>query len=139
MWLWKVANEKDPCSHAIKALQHLGQDATIYIDPCYSLVNAIHTYSYAFVVPKSDSLWRDVDGPKWVPDPKLLRGKGRPVASRIRNEMDGVRLEPGSRRPDSDLREIQQKQSCGLCHQHEHNRRRCPLSRGASTSINNPN
>ncbi|XP_050260028.1 uncharacterized protein LOC126705126 [Quercus robur] len=134
---WQM--RKIPCSHAIKALQYLGQDATAYIDPCYSLVNAIHTYSHAFVVPKSDSLWRDVDGPKWVPDPKLLRGKGRPVASRIRNEMDGVRREPGSRRPDSDLREIQQKQSCGLCHQHGHNRRRCPLSRGASTSSNNPN
>ena len=135
----KWQNRKIPCSHAIKALQYLGQDATAYIDPCYSLVNAIHTYSHAFVVPKSDSLWRDVDGPKWVPDPNLLRAKGRPVASRIRNEMDGVRQEPRSRRPDSNLREIQQKQSCGLCHQHGHNRRRCSLSRGASTSSNDPN
>ena len=30
--------------------------------------------------------------------------KGRPVASRIRNEMDGVRLGSGSWRPDSYLR-----------------------------------
>ena len=96
-------------------------------------------YSHAFVVPKSESLWRDVDGPKWVLDPNLLRGKGRPMASRIRNEMDGVRRELGSRRPDSDLSEIQQKQSCGLCHQHGHNRRRCPLSHGALTSSNDPN
>ncbi|XP_065615701.1 uncharacterized protein LOC136061628 [Quercus suber] len=135
----KWQNRKIPCSHAIKALQHLGQDATTYIDPCYSLENAIRTYSHPFVVPLSDTLWRDMDGPKWVPDPNLLRGKGRPVASRIRNEMDGVRREPGTRRPNSDLREIQQKQSCGLCHQHGHNRRRCPLSRGASTSDNDPN
>ncbi|XP_030923162.1 uncharacterized protein LOC115950052 [Quercus lobata] len=135
----KWQNRKIPCSHAIKALQHLGQDATTYIDPCYSLNNAILTYSHAFVVPKSELLWRDVDGPKWVPDPNLLRGKGQLVASRIRNEMDGVRREPGSRRPDSDLREIQQKQSCELCHQHGHNRRRCPLSRGVSTSSNDPN
>ena len=95
---------KIPCSHAIKALQHLGQDATTYIDPCYSLVNVIHTYSHAFVLSKLESLWRDVDGPKWVFDPNLLRGKGR-----LQNEMDRVRREPGSRRPDSDLREIQQK------------------------------
>ncbi|KAK9998056.1 hypothetical protein SO802_017659 [Lithocarpus litseifolius] len=120
-------------------LQLLEQDATRYIDPCYSLENAIRTYSHQFMVPKSESLWRDVDGPKWVPDPALLRGKGRPVKSRIRNEMDGVRRESRSRRPDSDLREIQQQQSCGLCHQHGHNRRRCPLSRGASTSSNDPN
>ncbi|XP_075654959.1 uncharacterized protein LOC142625145 [Castanea sativa] len=118
----------------LEVLQYLGKDASAYIDPCYSLENAIRTYSHQFVVPKSESLWRDVEGPKWVPDPGLLRAKGRLVKSRIRNEMDGVRRKPGSRRPDSDLREIQQKQSCGLCHQHGHNRRRCPLSRGASTS-----
>ncbi|XP_075647806.1 uncharacterized protein LOC142618701 [Castanea sativa] len=134
----KWQNRKIPCSHAITVLQYLGQDGTAYIDPCYSLDNAIRTYSHQFVVPKSESLWRDVEGPKWVPDPDLLRAKGRPVKSRIRNEMDGVRRKSGSQRPDSDLREIQQKQSCGLCHQHGHNRRRCPLSRGASTSNTDP-
>ncbi|KAL0001679.1 hypothetical protein SO802_015460 [Lithocarpus litseifolius] len=121
----KWQNLKIPCSHAIIVLQLLEQDATRYIDLCYSLENAIRTYSHQFMVPKSESLWRDVDGPKWVPNPALLRGKGRPVKSRIRNEMDGVRREPRSRRPNSDLREIQQQQSCGLCHQHGHNRRRC--------------
>ena len=135
----KWQNQKIPCSHAITTLQHLGQDAITYIDPCYSLENTICSYSHAFVVPKSKSLRRYVDGPKWVPNPDLLRAKGRPVKSRIWNEMDGVRQEPGSRRPNYDLREIQQKQSCGLCHQHEHNCRRCPLSYGASTSSNDPN
>ena len=91
------------------------------------------------MVPKLESLWRDMDGPKWVPDPDLLRAKGQPVKFRIRNEMDGVQREPGSRRLDSGLREIQQKQSCGLCHQHGHNRKRCLLSRGASISSNDPN
>ena len=86
----KWQNRKIPCSHAITALQHLGQDVTTYIDPCYSLENAICTYSHVFVVPKSESLWRDVDGPKWVPDPDLLRAKGRTVKSRIQNEMDGA-------------------------------------------------
>ena len=103
----KWQNRKIPCSHAINALQHLGQDATTYIDPCYSLENAIHTYSHAFVVPKSKTLWRDVNGRKWVPEPNLLRAKGQPVVSRIRNEMDRVRQESGSRRLDSNLREIQ--------------------------------
>ena len=135
----KWQNRKIPCSHAIKALQHSGKDAITYIDPCYSLENANRTYLHAFVVPKSESLWRDVDGPKWVPDLNLLQAKGRPVASRIQNEMDGVWRELGSRRPDSDLREIHQKQSCGLCHQHGHNCRRCPLSFGALTSNNDPN
>ena len=129
---WK--NLKIPCSHAIKVLKGLHLDAPSYIDPCYSLNNAIFTYSHNFVVPKSESLWRDVRGPWWVPDPQLLRAKGRPMMSRIRNEMDGVRRERGSRREDPDLREIQSRQRCKLCHQEGHNRRCCPNSRGASTS-----
>ena len=48
------------------------------------------------MVPKLESLWRDMDGPKWMPDSDLLQAKGRPVKSRIRNEMDGVQREPGS-------------------------------------------
>ena len=43
-------------------------------------------------------------------DPNLLRTKCRPVKSRIRNEMDGVRRERGSQREDLDLREIQPRQ-----------------------------
>ena len=86
----KWQNLKIPCSHAIKVLQGLHLNATSYIDPCYSLKNVILTYSHNFVVPKSESLWRDVCKPRWVPDPQLLRGIGRPMKSRIRNEMDGV-------------------------------------------------
>ena len=69
-----------------------------------------------------------------MPDSQLLRAKGRPMKSRIKNEMDGVRREWGSWREDPDLREIQPRQRCGVCHEEGHNRRRCPNSRGASTS-----
>ena len=103
-------NIKIPCSHAIKIFYSLRLDATSYIDPCYSLDNVIHTYSHQFVVPKSESLWRDVTRPRWMLNPNLLRAKGRPMKSRIRNKMDGVRQERGSRREDSDLREIQLRQ-----------------------------
>ena len=130
----KWQNIKIPCSHAIKVLQGLHLNATSYIDPCYSLENAINIYAHQFVVSKSESLWRDVHGPRWVPNPKLLRGKDRPVKSRIRNEMDGVRQGPGSRKEDPDLREIQPRQQRGLCHVEGHNRRRCPNSHMALTS-----
>ena len=76
-------------------------------------------------------------GPKWLPNPALLRAKGQPVKSRIRNEMDGVRnkdREPRWRREDADLIESQPKQTCGLCHASGHNRIKCPQSRGPSTS-----
>ena len=95
----KWQNQKIFFSHAIKVLQFLGQDATRYIDLYYSLENVIHTYSHAFVVPKSESLWRDVNGQKWVPNLELLRAKGRLVKFRLRNEMDGVQRELGSQRP----------------------------------------
>ena len=86
----KWQNIKILYSHAIKFFQSLRVDPTSYIDPCYSLDNVIHTYSRQFVVLKSESLWRDVSGPWWVPDPNLLQAKGHPAKSRIRNEMDGV-------------------------------------------------
>ena len=98
------------------------------------LNNAILTYSHNFVVPKSESLWRDVRKLRRVPDPQLLLAKGRPMKSRIRNEMDGVWRERGSRKEDPDLREIQSRQRCEVCHQEGHNRRSCPNSHGASTS-----
>ena len=63
------------------------------------------------------------------------------MKSRIRNEMDGVRnkdREPGWRREDTDLIKSQPKQTCGLCHASGHNRRKCPQSRGASTSNHVP-
>ncbi|XP_065626133.1 uncharacterized protein LOC136066181 [Quercus suber] len=130
-----------PCSHAIRVCDYLNIDSTAYIHPCYGLDNALNTYQHAFVIPKSQSLWRDPMGPKWLPNPALLRAKGRPVKSRIRNEMDGVRnKDQGSRwrREDADLIESQPKQTCGLCHASGHNRRKCPQSRGASTSSNVP-
>ena len=130
----KWQNIKIPYSHAIKVLQGLRLDATTYVDPCYSLENVIHIYAHQFVVPKSKSLWMDDHGPRWMPDPQLLRAKGRPVKSRIRNEMDRVRRERGSRREDPDLRKIQSRQRCGMCHEEGHNCRRCPNSYGASTS-----
>ncbi|KAK9992485.1 hypothetical protein SO802_027470 [Lithocarpus litseifolius] len=118
-----------PCSLAIRVCAVVKIDSTTCIHPCYSLDYALSTYSHAFVVPKSQSLWRDPTGPKWLPNPAFMRGKGRPVQSRIRNEMDGVKnkdREPGWRREDVDLIESQPKQTCGLCHASGHNRRKCP-------------
>ena len=64
------------------------------------------------MVPKSKSMWRDPIRPKWLSNPALLRAKGRPMKSRIRNEMDGVRnkdRELGWQREDADLIESQPK------------------------------
>ena len=90
----------------------LNIDSTTYIHPCYGLDYALNTYEHAFMVPKSQSLWRDPTGLKWLPNPALLRAKGQLVKSRIRNEMDGVRnkdRELGWQREDADLIESQPK------------------------------
>ena len=120
----------------------LNINSTIYIHQCYSLEYALNTYSHAFVVPKLESLWRDPMGPKWLPNPALLRAKGWPVKSRIRNEMDGVKNKDRKLRwwrEDVDLIESRPKQTCGLCHASGHNCKKCPQSRGSSTSGHVPN
>ncbi|KAL0015294.1 hypothetical protein SO802_002363 [Lithocarpus litseifolius] len=60
-----------PCSHIIRVCDATQIDSTIYIHPSYSLNYARSTYSHAFVVPKSQSLWREPMGPKWLPNPAL--------------------------------------------------------------------
>ncbi|XP_065635900.1 uncharacterized protein LOC112013214 [Quercus suber] len=75
----KCQNIGIPCSHTIKVCDYLHIDSTTYIHPCYGLNNAINTYEHAFMVPKSQSLWGDPIGPKWLPNPALLWAKGRPV------------------------------------------------------------
>ena len=87
----KWQNIKIPCSLAIRVYDVLNFDSITYIHPSYSLEYALNTYSHAFLVPKSMSLWRDFMGPKWLPNPELLRAKGRPVKSRIRNEIGGMK------------------------------------------------
>ena len=64
------------CSHAIRVCDMLNIDSTTYIYPCYGLDYALNTYKHAFVVLKSQSLWRDPMGPKWLPNPILLQAKG---------------------------------------------------------------
>ena len=87
----KLQNIKILCLHAIRICDALNIDLTTYIHPCCNLEYVLNTYSHAFAVPRSESLWRDPMGPKWLPNPKLLQAKVRPVKSRIRNDMDGVK------------------------------------------------
>ena len=100
-------------------------NAIRYIDPCYTLQQRLATYSHEFRVPKDKLLWWEVASSKLYPDPEMLRDKGRPMLTRIRNEMD--------------WRESQPKPKCGVCHEEGHNSRRCPNVIRASTSNNVPN
>ena len=65
--------------------------------------------------------WPEYNGPRIRPYPQLRRAvEGRPVSTRIRNEMDAVELRPSKQ--------------CGLCKQEGHTRRRCPTQSSSSSS-----
>ena len=68
----KWQNVKILCSHVIRVCDVLCIDLTTHIHPCYKLEYVINTYSHAFAVPKSESLWRNAMGPKWLPNPELV-------------------------------------------------------------------
>uniref|UniRef100_A0A2N9HZV4 MULE transposase domain-containing protein n=1 Tax=Fagus sylvatica TaxID=28930 RepID=A0A2N9HZV4_FAGSY len=100
-----------------KAKGHkLGQ----YIDSCYTLTEQLASYSGSFEPLKDEPYWQPIEGPTLRPDPTMLRQKGRPKSTRIRNEMD--------------WRENQPKPRCGICQEEGHNRRTCPNVRSGSTS-----
>uniref|UniRef100_A0A2N9J057 SWIM-type domain-containing protein n=1 Tax=Fagus sylvatica TaxID=28930 RepID=A0A2N9J057_FAGSY len=102
-----------PCSHVIAACASQHINVYQYIDPFYSLTEMLASYQPHFEPMKDAPYWEeDPNFPMLRPDPRLLRQRGRPKSTRIRNEMD--------------WRENQHKQSCGLCNQEGHNRKKCP-------------
>uniref|UniRef100_A0A2N9GV52 SWIM-type domain-containing protein n=1 Tax=Fagus sylvatica TaxID=28930 RepID=A0A2N9GV52_FAGSY len=102
-----------PCSHVIAACASQHINVYQFIDPFYSLTEMLASYQPHFEPMKDAPYWEeDPNFPMLRPDPRLLRQRGRPKSTRIRNEMD--------------WRENQHKQSCGLCNQEGHNRKKCP-------------
>jgi hypothetical protein len=102
-----------PCSHVIAACASQHINVYQFIDPFYSLTEMLASYQPHFELMKDAPYWEeDPNFPMLRPDPRLLRQRGRPKSTRIRNEMD--------------WRENQHKQTCGLCNQEGHNRKKCP-------------
>uniref|UniRef100_A0A2N9IWN4 Zinc finger PMZ-type domain-containing protein n=1 Tax=Fagus sylvatica TaxID=28930 RepID=A0A2N9IWN4_FAGSY len=90
-----------PCSHVIAACASQHINVYQYIDPFYSLTEMLACYQPHFEPMKDAPYWEeDPNFPMLRPDPRLLRQRGRPKSTRIRNEMD--------------WRENQHKQSCGI-------------------------
>ncbi|KAI9110825.1 hypothetical protein K1719_018263 [Acacia pycnantha] len=98
---------KFPCSH--------------YVDPVFSIYNIVNVYSSSFQPIGSEQGIPPASGPKIIPDESKLCAKERPKATRIRNEMDEVEVQPSSIRT-----------RCGICKQFGHNKRSCPTKRVAN-------
>ncbi|KAL5193314.1 hypothetical protein HKD37_20G055554 [Glycine soja] len=104
-----------PCSHIIAACGYVSMNYYQYIDVVYTNEHILKAYSAQWwplgneaAIPPSDDAWT------LIPDPTIVRAKGRPKSTRIRNEMDWV--EPSEHRT-----------KCSRCGAEGHNRRRCPM------------
>ncbi|KAK9987403.1 hypothetical protein SO802_032354 [Lithocarpus litseifolius] len=94
-------------------------------------VCAKHNHEPIFQPLKDRLEWSEPEERRTVmPNSRLIREKGRPKSTRIRNEMDDEDREL----PTSLWIENGPKLKCGLCRQEGHNRCRCPTRNVASTS-----
>ena len=122
---------KIPCSHLIAVCAKYNHDATKFMDRFYRVEERYHSYKPIFQPLKDRLEWPEPQERRiMMPNPRLIREKGRPKSTRIRNEMDDDNREL----PTSLWIENGPKLKCGLCHQEDHNRRRCPTQNVELTS-----
>ncbi|XP_027364652.1 uncharacterized protein LOC113871751 [Abrus precatorius] len=101
-----------PCSYVIAVCAHISIDFWQFVDPVYTLHNVVNAYSSQWwPLGNENNILQNTEW-KLVPDVERVRGKGRPKATRIRNEMDWVESQP--------------RQRCRLCRQPGHNQRQYP-------------
>lgn len=112
-----------PCSHVISACAALAINPMEYVHPVYKLENIVKAYQGQWYPVKDEPFWPPAPAITLVADPALLRARGRPKSTRIRNEMDWIESGP--------------RQRCRLCGEEGHNRRSCP-SRRSRTSGEGP-
>ena len=122
---------KIPCSHLIAVCAKYNHDVTEFMDRFYCMEERYHSYKPIFQPLKDRLEWQEPQERRVVmPNPRLIREKGRPKSTRIRNEMDDNDREL----PTSLWIKNGPKSKCGLCHQEGHNHRRCPTRNVESTS-----
>ncbi|XP_057962124.1 uncharacterized protein LOC131153693 [Malania oleifera] len=112
----KWQNLHYPCSHLLVVCGAKRLGFRTYIDPCFTVQEHYATYAMDFIPILHEHYWRDPVAPILYGNRNLLRQKGRPKSSRLRNEMD--------------VREGSRRMRCGFCHQEGHNRNRCPRRTG---------
>ncbi|KAL4288307.1 hypothetical protein AHAS_Ahas19G0273100 [Arachis hypogaea] len=95
-----------PCRHVLAACSHARLDWKSFIHPVYRIESVFNVYRSEF---------------RPRPNPRMMRVKrGRPVSSRIRNNMDDV--------------EHNGEKQCRLCFQNGHTRRTCTALDGGGAS-----
>ena len=106
---WQAYNY--PCAHVIAACTRVARDWKLYVDPVFMVETVAKVYESEWEPIGNELNIPPPRGPTIVPDPRMIRGKGRPKTTRIKNEMD--QREPGA------------ANKCGHCRQVGHNRANC--------------
>ena len=110
-----------PCRHVLAACAYARLDWGSFVDDVYRMHTVFNVYRMEFAAIANADYWPEYNGPRICPNPQLRRAaEGRPVSTRIRNEMDAIEPGPSKR--------------CGLCRQEGHTRRRCPTQPSSSSS-----
>ncbi|KAL5128772.1 hypothetical protein HKD37_14G040958 [Glycine soja] len=111
-----------PCSHVIAACGYVSMNYFQYVDVVYTNEHILKAYSAQWwplrneaTIPPSDEPWT------LIPDPSIIRAKGRPKSTRRRNEMDW-------------LEASEHRQKCSRCGREGHNRCRCPMQSECGSS-----
>ncbi|KAL4371089.1 hypothetical protein AHAS_Ahas06G0130900 [Arachis hypogaea] len=80
-----------PCRHVLAACFHARIDWRGFVHPVYCMESVFNVYRSEFRPIGHEDDWPSYDGPCIRPNPRMMRvKKGRPVSSRIRNNMDDV-------------------------------------------------
>nr|GMC46314.1 uncharacterized protein LOC109179157 [Ipomoea batatas] len=110
-----------PCVHAISAIFENGQDPIEYTNWFYSVEAYLKSYEPAILPISSSDQWRKTGAPPPLP-PKYKPQPGRPKKLRRKDPIEKEHV-------PTKLGRIVEKKKCGLCGQHEHNKRRCKASK----------
>ncbi|XP_061365598.1 uncharacterized protein LOC133308881 [Gastrolobium bilobum] len=99
-----------PESHIAAATLSVRQNPFQYVDDIFLTTNLVQAYSFPWKPIGNEEAIPPSAGPMLIPETSMLRAKGRPRSTRIRDEMDEVETS-------------QNRIRCGICKQHGHNRR----------------
>ncbi|KAL4344474.1 hypothetical protein AHAS_Ahas11G0182000 [Arachis hypogaea] len=111
-----------PCHHFLAACSHARLDWKRYVHPMYRMESVFNIYISEFRPIGHKDDWPSYDGSRIQPKPRMMRVKrGRPVSSKIRNNIDDV--------------EYSKEKRCGLCRQVGHTRQTCTALDGGGASL----
>lgn len=90
-----------------------GIDPWRFVEMYYTIPVYMQTWAPEWHPIPHEAYWPPPDL-ELMPDAQLERGKGRPMSTRIHNEMDAESSSRGGK-------------LCGICRERGHNRSKCPL------------